>query len=256
VRTSPGTKQQYREPDHSAEGIRRRQATANKILAVLKAALNFAWREGRVSSDVAWRRVRPFASVDIARMRYFTVPECKRLIAAAPPDFRRLVQGALATGCRYSELARMTIADFDADSKTVAIHITKSGKPRRVILTDEGGALFAQWCAGRAGGEILLLRADGLPWRISQQAEPMRKACANARITPPAGFHTFRHTHGSLLAMRGVPMAVIAAQLGHASTKMTEMHYAHLAPSYVADEIRRGAPRFGFKSSHKVVALG
>ena len=37
--------------------------------------------------------------------------------------------------------------------------------------------------------------------------------------------------------MRGVPMGVIAAQLGHSDTRMTEKHYAHLAPSYVADTI-------------------
>ena len=43
--------------------------------------------------------------------------------------------------------------------------------------------------------------------------------------------------------MRGVPMAVIAQQLGHADTRMTERHYAHLAPNYVADTIRRNFPR-------------
>jgi integrase len=52
-----------------------------------------------------------------------------------------------------------------------------------------------------------------------------------------------RDTHGSLLAMRGVPMAVIARQLGHADTRMTEKHYAHLAPNYVADTIRESFPR-------------
>ena len=250
VRTSPGAKQQYRKLDNSAEGIRRRRATANKILAVLKATLNFAWREGRVPSDTAWRRVQPFAGADVARMRYLTVAESKRLIAAADPDFRRLVQAGLATGCRVSELGRMTVADYDPDSKTVAVHISKSGKPRRVVLTDEGAALFAQWCAGRSPSDTLLVRADGNPWRISQHAEPMKRACANARIVPAAGFHALRHTHGSLLAQRGVPMAVIAQQLGHASVKVTEKHYAHLAPSYVADEIRRGAPQFGFKASN------
>jgi len=45
-------------------------------------------------------------------------------------------------------------------------------------------------------------------------------------------FHILRHTHGSHLAMPGVPMGVIAAQLGHADTRMTEKHYTHLAPSY------------------------
>ena len=35
---------------------------------------------------------------------------------------------------------------------------------------------------------------------------------------------------------------VVAHALGHADTRMVEKHYAHLAPSYVADTIRRMAP--------------
>jgi integrase len=42
--------------------------------------------------------------------------------------------------------------------------------------------------------------------------------------------------------MNGTPMGVIAAQLGHADTRMTEKHYAHLAPSYVAQTIRNNFP--------------
>jgi hypothetical protein len=38
--------------------------------------------------------------------------------------------------------------------------------------------------------------------------------------------------------MRGVPMGVIVEQIGHADTRMTEKHCAHLAASYVADAIR------------------
>ena len=33
-------------------------------------------------------------------------------------------------------------------------------------------------------------------------------------------------------------MGVIAAQLDHSDTRMTEKHYAHLSPSYVADTVR------------------
>ena len=65
-----------------------------------------------------------------------------------------------------------------------------------------------------------------------------------------------RHTHGSLLAMRAVPMAVIARQLGHADTRMTEKHYAHLAPNYVADTIREGFPRLTGPSTPTVVPFG
>jgi hypothetical protein len=37
-------------------------------------------------------------------------------------------------------------------------------------------------------------------------------------------------------------MAVIAGQLGHADTGMTEKHYARLASSYVAQTIRKTFP--------------
>jgi hypothetical protein len=44
-------------------------------------------------------------------------------------------------------------------------------------------------------------------------------------------------------------MGVIAAQLGHADTRMTEKHYAHLAPSYVADTVRAALPPLGVVES-------
>jgi len=44
-------------------------------------------------------------------------------------------------------------------------------------------------------------------------------------------FHGLRHTYASRLAMHGVPLAVIAVQLGHADTRMVEKHYGHLSPS-------------------------
>jgi integrase len=68
-------------------------------------------------------------------------------------------------------------------------------------------------------------------------------------------FHVLRHTHGSTLAMRGVPMAVIAEQLGHADTRMTEKHYAHLSGGYVAETIRAKFPKLGIGLDTSVVPL-
>jgi integrase len=42
-----------------------------------------------------------------------------------------------------------------------------------------------------------------------------------------------------------VPFGVIARQLGHSDTRMTEKHYAHLAPNYVAETIRAKFPNLG-----------
>ena len=55
--------------------------------------------------------------------------------------------------------------------------------------------------------------------------------------------------------MAGAPLIVVARNLGHADTRMVEKHYGHLSASYVADEIRRAAPRFGIAATDRVVPI-
>lgn len=255
LRTRPGDKQKHGAIVHDDDGRRRRQASANRVLTILKAALNRAWRRGKISSNAAWARVEPFENVDAARVRYLSVVEARRLINACDPDFRPLVEAALQTGARYGELIRLQVHDFNRDAGTVAVRQSKSGKPRHVVLTDEGAALFQQLAAGRAGNAVLIPRADGSPWHPSHQARPMRAACERAKIAPRISFHGLRHTWASLATMNGVPLIVVARNLGHADTRMVEKHYAHLAPSHIADAIRKDAPRFGFKPDGKVTTL-
>jgi integrase len=233
---------------------RARKASANRILTMLKAAFNRAFQAGRVSSDSAWRKVKPFRRVDEAVVRYLGVAEARRLVRACPENFRKMVQAALLTGCRYSELARLRCDDFNANSGTLAIRLSK-GKIRHVVLTEEGKAAFTDWTKDRAHSDNAFLRADGGVWGKSHQKRPLDEASKRAGISPPVNFHILRHTHGSHLAMSGVPMGVVAAQLGHADTRMTEKHYAHLAPSYVAQAIRANFPVLGLADSGNVVRL-
>ena len=119
----------------------------------------------------------------------------------------------------------------------------------------EGASFFAEICAGRAGGEILLLKATGESWKKSHQSRPMVEACEHAKIEPAISFHGLRHTWASLAAMADVPLLVVARNLDHSDTRMVEEHYGHLAPNYVADAIRKGAPKFGFKPDPKLAVL-
>jgi integrase len=182
ARTKPGKPQQYREFDGSEEAIRRRKSSANRVLTILKAALNHAFHDGKVASDTAWRKVKPFKSVDAARFRYLSVTEAKRLINACDAEFRPMVQAALQTGCRYGELARLEVHDLNPEAGTLTVRRSKSGKPRHVVLTDEGVAFFRQLAAGRSGGELLLHRTSGEPWKASRQGRPMADACHRGGI--------------------------------------------------------------------------
>src|ERR1043166_3763366 len=109
-----------------AEAVRRRRANANRVLTYLKAALNQAWRNGLVPSDDAWRRVKPFKSVDAPIVRYFSDQDIKRLLEACEAAFRDIVYAALLTGCRYGELCRLRVADYDPEVSTLAIRESKS----------------------------------------------------------------------------------------------------------------------------------
>jgi len=55
--------------------------------------------------------------------------------------------------------------------------------------------------------------------------------------------------------MRGVPFAVIAAQLGHTDTRMVEKYYGHLAPNYVAETVRANFGTLGIVELANVTTL-
>ncbi len=181
------------------------------------------------------QRRRPPRSISLI------VTEAKRLVNRSEPDLRQLVRGALLTGARYGELIALRVEDYDADAGTVYVRDSKSGRPRDIPLNDEGQGFFEEVTAGRAGGDTLFLRDNGEPWGKSHQTRPLKEAAAKVKLDG-VSFHILRHTYGSLAA-KGVPLQVIAAALGHADTRTTEKHYAHIQPDHVAKAIRAKLPK-------------
>lgn len=224
------------------DAVRARQASANRVLTILKAALNCAFQNGRIHSDTAWRQVKAFRAVDAAVVRYLSASEAVRLVDACPQAFRKLVQAALLTGCRYSELVRLAVPDFNSDNGTISVRISKSGTARHVYLTEEGQRLFSGFTEGKNREDLIFRRADDERWGPSHQQRPLIEASKKANIQPPATFHILRHTYASMAAMNGIPIEIIAEQLGHSDTRITQKHYAHLSPNYVATSFRQ---RFG-----------
>ena len=110
VRARRGGPRHFREPPTDPEATRARRSTANRVLTVLKAALNHVWShppegcEAAVAAfdPEAWRKVKPFRGADAARVRYLSEDECRRLLNGCVPDFRPLVRGALVYDARYA----------------------------------------------------------------------------------------------------------------------------------------------------------
>jgi integrase len=239
-------------PEQVRELLRRRRATLNRVISDLKACLNYAHATRKVASKEAWSRLQKYRSVDSARMRWLTIEEAQRLQNASATDLRPLVRSALLTGCRAGELLALRVADYDSRSRTLLIADSKSGRPRRVPLTDQGVELFEQLVAGRAERDRLFSRSDGSAWYRMAVARAMQTACHAGKIHPAATFHVLRHTYASHLVQAGVPLLFVASALGHSDTRMVERHYGHLAPSQVADMIRAKLPDFGRTSPTNV----
>jgi integrase len=242
-------------PEELIERKRRRKATLNRVINAFKACLNHAHATKKVPTREAWARLQKYRSADSARLRWLTVEEARRLQNACSPDLRPLVRAALLTGCRAGELLAVHAGDFDPRSKTLLIADSKSSKPRRVPLTEEGVSVFDALIAGKSESERLFFRADGSSWYRMAVVRAMKEACEGGKITPAATFHTLRHTYASHLVQAGTPLLFVASALGHSDTRMVEKHYGHLAPSHVADMIRANLPSFDAAPKGKVRSI-
>ena len=258
-RTLKGEKQKYRdEPgdeDQKREAQRQRRASANRTCSILKAALNHAFSEDEHAaySDIAWRRLKPFTKVDATRQGHLTVAEARRSHQRSRSCLR------LPRSCAGRAIYRLSLRRIMRPASArllpgkIAIHRSKSGKPRDVVLNGEAIAFFEQLTAGRPADQIMLrnlgrlARAHGKQdvdgkddgaWRKSEQLRLMADVCERAKITPPIGFHQLRHTWASLAVMNDMPLMVVARNLGHRDTRMVEKHYGHLAPSFIDKAIR------------------
>jgi integrase len=232
------------EPNHrgapkTADEKRARRATANRVLNVLKAILNRAFQDGLVADDSPWRKVRPFKGVDQARIRFLDDAEGVRLVNACPADLRSLVRAALLTGARNGELVGLRAQDVDLAGAKVYFAPAKSGRARYVPLNPEGVALFRELRAGKTGEALIFAKEDGASWGKNHHVRPLLEACKIAKIRPPVAFHELRHTYASHLAQAGVDLLTISKLLGHADTRITSKHYAHLADKTLAAAVTK-----------------
>lgn len=236
----------------SEEEVRKRRATANRIMRRLRAALNLALEEGRVHANpMAWK-ISPFENVEVARAIFLSETDQRAFVKACgrQKDFQQLVRGALYTGARYGELGRLRVGDFNRTSGTLFIAKSKGGRQRHVHLDTEAVRFFQEVCTNRETGEVMFLRDNGKPWVKDNQKKPMRHACTLAGIKR-FGFHQLRHSAASRWITSGISLKVVAEQLGHVDTKMVDRYYGHLASGHIAQTFK-ALPGVGLDKAAKV----
>lgn len=227
------------------------------ILKPLNGTMNFALRRGMLSVNpvsVLMADERP--TVVRREFRELGPNEIDALLGAAErAEYFPLIKTAIYTGMRLGELLGLQWQDIDGS----VIHVRKQwtrelelAEPktpaavRRVVLAPALASFLRQHKArSRCSQEQDFVFA-------SRKGTPLghRNVCrAFTRIVVEAGlggeprltFHGLRHVYASMMIERGISSTVLAEQLGHTSSTITEQRYVHLFNRVRTDEAVRSA---------------
>jgi integrase len=235
---------------------RKKPASIQRIVNDLKAALNAAFVEHRkvLPADLP-TTIKYGLKIDAPEVLITTArdnqilsdDQVRRIIAAAialEEDFGRLVVLLAATGARFSQLARMSVGDVQAEHSRLMIPQSFKGRKRQLHYirvqvgadtlaalrpVTEGRALSAplleHW-RHRQTGPMEWERLDRTPWSApSEMTRMWKRAVADAGL--PAAIIPYALRHSSIVRglRAGLPIRLVAA-LHDTSVAMIERHYS------------------------------
>ncbi|UQE74706.1 site-specific integrase [Gordonia sp. PP30] len=221
--------------------------TINKMIGTLSQVLASEQAQGHLARNVA--ALVDHVPVEAKEYRTLTEAEMYRVLDHQCRD-RHLWTLALY-GLRRGEIAGLRWCDVDLTAGTVTIRETRVDGVEGIVVdtpksrtsartlpmpVDVVKALKAarkqQWrerlALGEAyaGGEYLASDEAGRPlntWQISAGWERVLRDLGIERVR----LHDARHTCGTLMHLRGVPIREIAQWLGHSSPAFTMATYVH-----------------------------
>ena len=164
------------------------------------------------------------------------------------------------SGLRRSEIAGLRWEDVDLGAGTITVMrnrvqagagnvvegAPKTRSSRRTLPLDDGLVSVLRRASVRYAQERLALgaaHADSGYVAVNEAGEPYTPDTLTRmwhRLTKAAGVHPIRlhdarHSCGTALHLRGVPLAVIAKWLGHADASITARLYTHSQDEALAD---------------------
>ena len=174
--------------------------------------------------------------VDNARERFLSEEEAGRLLAelkARSPQWHDIALLSLHTGLRLQEIFNLKKQHINIKSGVIHVMDAKAGS-RAAYMTAQIKVMLADALAHCPGPDApVFARADGAPLKyISSVFKRAADELFNEGVTDRRHrvvFHTLRHTFGSWLAQKGVPLYTIAELMGHSTLEMTQ-RYAKLSP--------------------------
>lgn len=227
--------------DKTKERTEQRAAsTINREMAVFKAALNLAVRDGYCTTDTAWKhQLTPIKNATGRRDCYLDPDQRRALINNTTPDLAAFLKALSLVPFRPGAMAALTAGSFDKRLGVLTVGKDKSGKDRKINLPPSTAAFFAEQVKGKLPTAPLLARSDGRFWDKDSWKYPFKDALLAANLPIEATAYALRHsTITDLIALHHLDTMTVALLSG-TSVLMIEKHYGHLLRDHAADALAK-----------------
>lgn len=199
----------------------RTQATTNKCLRYIRAAMNKAVRRKYLATSpmVGWQWSRPNEKA----VRIVSDKEEGLLLAKAEARygqrFKAFLQVSLGTGGRRGELLGLTWDRIDLEEKTVTFTATKGKRDRRIPILDELVPVFT-----RVRAQAQQDAGPFSSWNGNVATKMFDQVADDAGITDVC-LHDLRRTCITRLIRADVSLPTVQKLAGHASITTTLWYY-------------------------------
>ena len=151
-----------------------------------------------------------------------------------------MVSVAAYCGVRRSELLRMKVEDVQDARLLVRERKRVRGEmsTRFVPLTQDLQVVVSKWLTTHPGGDFLFVRDDASPVTKDIAHKRFKMALKSTPWKCIKGYHVFRHSFISALAIKGVDLRVIDEIVGHTSEQQRK-RYRHLTPDITANAVEQ-----------------
>lgn len=204
----------------------KKPGTINHTLATLSSFFNFCLAEGYMDTVVIKKRWRPKIPHSLPQFLneqdYTRVKIATEMLSARD---RAIVLFLFSSGCRRSEVSRLTLNDLELTKRTANV-IGKGNKSRQVHFSEECAFALKEYLEIRICNDNEFLFISKFGGRLGTQGiyKITTGLGKQAGLQKSLNPHSCRHTFATRMLAKGASLEFIADELGHTNLNTTRVY--------------------------------